>query len=91
MPTKSGLHRHHLLDVRFADMLGIDPNTVPGVYKTPTTHQIFTNQSRSAIPYGTGNVNIDKIWQAMQQVYADFSIYLEAVRLFLKNQGYPRP
>jgi RHS repeat-associated protein len=89
MPVESGFQRHHLLDVRFARMLGIDPSIIPSVYLTPEQHQLFTNLSRAAIPYGTRNADVDAVWGEMQRIYADFPTYLEAIRQFLINQGIP--
>ncbi len=87
----TGLEAHHLIEKRFAEALGLDPNSIPSVAVTKGEHQVFTNFWRELIGYSTDknkdiittNATIDDIWAAAQQIYADYPDLLEEVRKFL--------
>lgn len=84
----TGLERHHIVEQRFADTLGITkPDNMPSVALTPQEHQVFTNAWRDAIAYSnsgklpnTITATADDIWQAAQRIYRDYPILTEAAR-----------
>ncbi len=90
MPSLPDYHRHHIIEKRFAAILGIDPNTIPSVYITPDEHRLVTAAWKALIGYDghntaitTANATIDDIWKAAQVVYGGNRILLEAARIFL--------
>jgi RHS repeat-associated protein len=90
VPVGSGLHKHHLIEQRFAPRLGIAAGDIPAIALTPGEHQVFTNAWRDAIgyitdknPINTATATLDNIWAAAQDVYASYPELLEYVRIFL--------
>jgi len=75
-----GLHAHHIIEQRFFPTLNQKIDITVAV--TQTEHTAFTNHWSRLIPHGTNYANITKqqIWDAAQQVYADFPALLEAAR-----------
>ena len=92
VPIGSGLEKHHLIEARFAPRLGIAADEIPGTALTRAEHQPFTNAWRTEIGYinGKNPVNtltatVDNIWEAAQNVYADYPELLEYIRMFIKK------
>ncbi len=50
------IQAHHLIEKRFADVMGQSTADMSAVVVTSTEHQVFTNQWRQAIPYGSRSV-----------------------------------
>jgi hypothetical protein len=80
------LQAHHLIEQRFAGVMGQDPAKMLSVAVTPGAkgeHQVFTNAWRSAIPYreGTANATVEQITSAARQIYADYPAILRALGL----------
>lgn len=83
----TGLQAHHLVEKRFADRLGLDPNEMLAVSVTREEHQQLTNGWRRAIGYSNSNNPVNtrtagpqEIWEAAQQVYARHPELLRCVR-----------
>src|SRR5690606_19837283 len=53
----TGLQAHHLVEQRFAGVLGQNARQMASVAVTKAEHQAFTNAWRQAIPYGQGTAN----------------------------------
>ena len=69
----SGLHAHHLIEQRFASVMGQNARDMLAVAVTPTEHQAFTNAWRALIPYGpngTGVATREMVIDAARQVYS---------------------
>lgn len=87
IPKGSGLERHHIVEQRFAQRLGLNSGQMPSVALTPEEHQQFTNAWRNAIGYSNSNnalntltASKEQIWQAAQDIYAKHPELLEAAR-----------
>ena len=84
----TGLERHHIVEQRFADTLGITkPGNMPSIALTPKEHQVFTNAWREAIAYSNSSIlpntvsaSVDDIWQAAQDIYSKYPVLTEAAR-----------
>jgi RHS repeat-associated protein len=90
MTKGTGLFVHHLLEERFAPLLGVSPGDIPGIVLTKAEHQLFTNLWRQYIGYSnahsevtTSNATLEYVWKTAQWVYADHPQLLEAVRQFM--------
>ena len=79
----TGLQAHHLIEQRFAGVLGQNARQGLSVAVTQAEHQAFTNAWRSAIPYGAGTANATEaqIMNAARQIYADYPQILNALGL----------
>ena len=85
--NKTGLKAHHIVEKRFASILGLDPNKMSSVALTQEEHQMFTNAWHEAIGrinenklITTANATQQQIWAAAQKIYADYPKLLEAAR-----------
>jgi hypothetical protein len=86
--TGSSLFRHHIVEQRFAKVLGIgDTDTMLSVVLTKEEHQVFTNAWRRAIgyitdsnPFKTNTASKKDIWNAAQDIYKGYPDLLEAAR-----------
>jgi hypothetical protein len=67
----TGLQAHHLIEKRFADILGIAPNDMLSVALTKEQHQIYTNRWRTLITYGKKGLTKEYIMDIAKQVYYD--------------------
>jgi RHS repeat-associated protein len=78
-----GLHVHHLIEKRFAAMLGQNSDKMASMALTQTEHQVFTNAWRNAIPYGEGTINAtrEQVMNAAKQIYKDYPEILNALGL----------
>jgi len=90
LPSVSGLERHHLIEQRFAETLGVNAREIPTVYLAPSEHQPITQSWRQFVGYSnsrnpltTANATLDDIWNAATQIYADQPSWLRAVEEFL--------
>ncbi len=79
----SGLQAHHLLEQRFAGVLGVGPRSMSSIAVSPAEHQIFTNAWRQLIPYGQGTANAtrEQIMNAARIIYKDYPDILKALGL----------
>jgi len=83
----TGLGAHHLIEKRFADLLGLDPGSIPSIALTRQEHQAFTNAWRDLIGYSTDNKKLttlnataDDVWAAAQKIYAKHPELLAEVK-----------
>ena len=91
--TEAGLQVHHIIEQRFAPALNQSYNQARNwlsVVLTPEEHQVITNAWRNAIGYSNSNnaintltVTIDDIWNAAQDIYANYPELIEAARITL--------
>jgi hypothetical protein len=79
----TGLQVHHLLEKRFAGVLGQKASQMLSAAVTKAEHQVFTNAWRQAIPYGQGTANAtkDQVLNAARQIYKDYPEILKALGL----------
>lgn len=79
----TGLEAHHLIEQRFAGVMGQSVGDMASVAVTKAEHQAFTNAWRQAIPYGDGTANATpaQIRSAASQIYADYPDILSALGL----------
>jgi RHS repeat-associated protein len=80
----TGLQAHHLIEQRFASILGTNVRTMSSVALTPAEHQAFTNAWRALIPYGpagTGTATRESIEAAARIIYADYPAIRQALGL----------
>jgi RHS repeat-associated protein len=84
----TGLQRHHIVEARFAETLGLTENEMLSAALTPQEHQAFTNAWRALIgysnssnPLNTVTASAQDIWNAAQAIYAQYPGLLEAARL----------
>lgn len=70
----TGFEAHHLIEERFAGVIGQSPGDMASVAVTDAEHQAFLNAWRQAIPYGEGTANAApaEIRNAASQIYADY-------------------
>lgn len=80
----TGLRAHHLIEQRFAGVMGQNARQMLSVAVTPAEHQAFTNAWRAAIPYGpagTGAATTATVQQAARSIYSGYPEILEALGL----------
>lgn len=79
----AGLNAHHLIERRFATLLGQSPSKMLAIPLTRTEHQAFTNAWRAAIPYGqaTANATLQQVQNAARQIYSQYPRILESLGL----------
>lgn len=79
----TGLQAHHLIEKRFAILMGHNPRQSVSVAVTPAEHQSFTNAWRNAIPYGAGTANATEreVVDAARQIYMNYPEILRALGL----------
>jgi hypothetical protein len=79
----TGLGAHHLIEKRFATLMGQNPRQALPVAVTPAEHQAFTNAWRDAIPYGAGTANATRqqVLDAARQIYEIYSEIFSALEL----------
>jgi len=89
----TGLQAHHIIEKRFARIVGVNPGQMQSVALTPEEHRTFTNMWRAYIGYDgsnaaitTSTATVEDIWFAAQQIYADSPELLEAARRSLFGQ-----
>jgi hypothetical protein len=80
----TGLEAHHLIEKRFADVLGVKQGDMLSVVVSKMEHQGFTNAWRGLIPYtgkGYGHLSKGAVEDAARQVYRDYPDILKALGL----------
>ncbi|MFK8082285.1 MAG: polymorphic toxin-type HINT domain-containing protein, partial [Granulosicoccus sp.] len=79
----TGLEAHHLIEQRFADELGVNPNTMPAIALTKAEHRRFTNAWRDRIPYGDGTrtATREQILAEARDIYKNYPEILAALGL----------
>ncbi|WP_257448446.1 hypothetical protein [Archangium lipolyticum] len=79
----SGLRAHHLIEQRFASLMGQDARKMLAIAVTPAEHQAFTNAWRQVIPYGQGTVSATRqqVLDAARQIYSRSPEVLKALGL----------
>lgn len=77
----TGLQAHHLIEQRFAAVLGQNAKQGLSIAVTPAEHQAFTNAWRAAIPYGQGTANATRqqVMDAARQIYSGYPEILGAL------------
>jgi hypothetical protein len=90
----TGLQAHHIIEQRFARLLGMNPGDMPSVALTREEHAMFTRLWQQQIGYDkwlssairTSTASVEDIWRAAQEVYKDYPTLLESVK---KTLGIP--
>lgn len=79
----TGLHAHHLIEKRFASILGVKQGDMAAIALKPAEHLPFTKAWAKAIPTGQGTANATKesIEAAARQIYKDYPEILLALGL----------
>jgi len=80
----TGLQAHHLIEQRFATLLGQNARQALSMAVTPTEHQAFTNAWRALIPYGeagTGAATPESVMSAARQIYSNYPEIIQALGL----------
>jgi RHS repeat-associated protein len=82
----TGLEVHHLIEKRFADVLGVDEQYMKSIVLTPAEHRTLTNAWESRIPYRTDSalpytVTKQEIFDAAREIYRDYPEILDALGL----------
>lgn len=80
----TGLQAHHLIEQRFAGVMGENARQMLSVAVTPAEHQAFTKAWRALIPYGpngTGAATRKMVMDAARQVYSSYPKILRALGL----------
>ncbi len=77
------LQAHHLIEKRFAGILGVRARGMASIALTEAEHQVFTNGWRRLIPYGSGTANatVAQIKRAAGEIYSGFPDILSALGL----------
>lgn len=75
------IQAHHLVEQRFADVMGQAVGDMPSIVVTQAEHQVFTNAWRAEIPYGSRNVTPTQVNGAARRIYADYPEILQALGL----------
>jgi RHS repeat-associated protein len=77
------IQAHHLIEKRFADVMGGDPSEWASIVATRSEHQAFTNAWRARIPYGAGTraATRAQVESAARDIYADYPDILGALGL----------
>ncbi|MEL7567918.1 MAG: RHS repeat-associated core domain-containing protein, partial [Dehalobacterium sp.] len=93
----TGLETHHLIEKRFAKILGINANEIMSIAIDPKLHDEITAAIRKEIGYSldlskklrTTNATAQDIWDALEKVYTNkgMSIYLDSIRSVFEKKG----
>ncbi len=78
-----GVDVHHLIEKRFASLMGQAPREMSSMIVTKAEHQAITNAFREAIPYGSGTAQATKqtVLDTARKVYRDHPEILDALGL----------
>lgn len=78
-----GIEIHHLIEQRFAGLLGQTPGDMASIVLTIEEHRGFTNAWRQAIPYGAGtsSATTSQVTNAAKQIYKDYPVILKSLGL----------
>lgn len=79
----TGLQSHHLLEKRFAEVVGQKKSQMLSVAVTEAEHQPFTNAWRRAFPYGTNyrQLSADQVMNKAREIYANYPAFLKELGL----------
>lgn len=79
----TGLEAHHIIEKRFAALLGVDETQMLSVAVTRAEHDAFTAAWRSEIGYGAGthNATAEQVLAAARKIYKDYPDILAALGL----------
>ena len=79
----SCLEAHHLIEQRFARLVGKEPKDMLSIALTEKEHQRFTNAWRKAIPYGdrTRKATLEQVHRAACRIYRRWPVIIDAVKL----------
>jgi RHS repeat-associated protein len=79
----TGLQTHHLIEKRFAAVMGQSPGEMASIAVTASEHQAFTNAWRQAIPYGAGTraATRAQVEGVAKDVYAAYPDIMSALGL----------
>jgi RHS repeat-associated protein len=79
----TGLEAHHLIEKRFARLLGQKASQMLSIALTKEEHQAFTNAWRAAIPYGRGTAEATKerVLEVAADIYRNHPAILKALGL----------
>jgi hypothetical protein len=72
---------HHLVEKRFAAVMGRNTADMAAIVVTRAEHEVFTNAWRQAIPYGSRNVTPNMVNNAARDIYRDYPEILQALGL----------
>jgi len=82
-----GLQAHHLIEQRFANILGVSPSSMKAIALTKAEHQVFTNAWRNSIGYSTSqgvntiNATKSQVFDAAREIYKDYPQIIKALGL----------
>jgi len=76
----TGLQAHHIVETRLGR--GVDLT----IAVTPAEHQAFTNAWRTALPYGSGHVDLSTILDHASRIYANYPAIWDAVNRALTGR-----
>ena len=83
----TGLRAHHIIEKRFAGLLGKTEGEIRSVALTQEEHQAFTNAWRREIGYSnsvgdlrTDTASVQDLWRAAQRIYRDYPDLLQAAK-----------
>ncbi|MCB7147064.1 type IV secretion protein Rhs [Stenotrophomonas maltophilia] len=79
----TGLKSHHLIEKRFAAVVGQRKSQMLSTAVTDAEHQPFTNAWRSAFPYGTNyrQLSADQVMNKAREIYANYPAILKELGL----------
>ncbi|HEY7550089.1 MAG TPA: RHS repeat-associated core domain-containing protein, partial [Hyphomicrobiaceae bacterium] len=85
----TGLRAHHLIEKRFAEVMGQNPDDMLSIAVTVTEHQVFTNMWRNAIGYmgmkataeTTETATRELVEGTAREIYKDYPAILKALGL----------
>ncbi len=81
-----GEEAHHLIEKRFAKVMGEKASEMLATGVTKAEHQVFTNKWRALIPYGEGTLKAaeagrEYVMKAAAKVYAEHPAIMRALGL----------
>lgn len=84
-----GLEAHHLLEKRFAEILGVKAKDMLSIAMSKGEHQVITNAWRSRISYGAGTADAtaESVLNAASIIYQSSPTILKALGLGLGVAG----
>ncbi|NUM46806.1 MAG: hypothetical protein HUU38_19040 [Anaerolineales bacterium] len=90
----TGLQVHHLIEQRFAKLLGVNPNDIPSVVLTPKEHAQFTRLWSQLIGYDgwkstttTSTASVQDIIKAVNTIYGNNPALLQPIMDFFEKNG----
>jgi hypothetical protein len=79
----TGEQAHHLLEQRFAKVLGQEAKNMLSTAVTKSEHQVFTNKWRAAISYGKGTAEATRelVMDTAKKIYVEYPSIMRALGL----------